>query len=177
VSRGLSGTERFEPGRHDPSGFGCGNELLDRWLRRYAGQSDRRDAARTFVIATDDLAVRGYYTLLAGQLEHHQATAETRRGLSRHFPIPVAVLARLAVDSRYQATGLGALLLDDALGRICRAADQVAVRAVVVHAADQNAAAFYERFGFKTLSTAPRTLMVTLDALRAAGYNQPVASS
>jgi predicted N-acetyltransferase YhbS len=170
VSAGFTGTERYDPARHDTSNFGCGNELLDRWLTRYAGQNERRDAARTFVATTDGHAVYGYYTLLAGQLEHHEATPAARKGLSRHFPIPVAILARLAIDSSRHSQGLGATLLDDALARVCRAAEQVAVRAVVVHAVDENAAAFYARFGFQALSATPRTLMVTLAALRTAGY-------
>ena len=82
----------------------------------------------------------------------------------------MAILARLAVDPRSQGKSLGARLLDDALERVCRAAQEVAVRAVVVHAIDDAAAASYERFGFRGLSTAPRTLMVTLAELRAAGY-------
>ncbi len=170
MSAHFSGTERYDPARHDTSSFSCGNELLDRWLTRYAGQNEHRDAARTFVTTTDGHVVYGYYTLLAGQLEHHEATPETRKGLSRHFPIPVAILARLAIDWGHQGHGLGAALLDDALARVCSAAKQVAVRAVVVHAIDQSAATFYERFGFKALSATPRTLMVTLAALRAAGY-------
>jgi GNAT superfamily N-acetyltransferase len=170
VSPGFSGTARYDAALHDASGFSCGNELLDRRLIRYAGQNERRDAARTFVATTGAHAVCGYYTLLAGQLDHHQTTPETRTGLSPHFPIPVAILARVAVDRDRQGQGLGAALLDDALRRVCGAAGQVAVRAVVVHAIDESAAAFYERFGFKSLSAAPRTLMVTLAALRAAGY-------
>jgi ribosomal protein S18 acetylase RimI-like enzyme len=170
VSAHFSGTERYDPRRHDTSGFSCGNELLDRWLTRYAGQNERRDAARTFVATTGAHAVCGYYTLLAGQLEHHEATSDTRKGLSQHFPIPVAVLARLAIDTRHQGRGLGAALLDDALRRVSSAAAQVAVRAVVVHATDQDAATFYERFGFKALGATPRTLMITLAALRVAGY-------
>jgi GNAT superfamily N-acetyltransferase len=170
VSAQFTGTERYDPARHDASGFRCGNELLDRWLTRYARQNERRDAARTFVVTTDGDAVCGYYTLLVGQLEHHKATPEARKGLSRHFPIPVAILARLAIDSSHQGQGLGAALLNDAFQRVCRAAEQVAVSAVVVHATDQSAAAFYERFGFKALSTTPRTLMVTLATLRVAGY-------
>jgi GNAT superfamily N-acetyltransferase len=171
VSLEFAGTERYDPARHDSSTFNCGDELLDRWLIRYAGQNQRRDAARTFVAATGDHAVYGYYTLLAGELGHSQATPQTSRGLSRHFPIPVAIIARLAVDSRRQGQGLGAALIHDALVRVCRASEQVAVRAVVVHAVDENAAAFYQRFGFQALSATPRTLMVTLAALRAAGYS------
>lgn len=170
MSAQFSGTERYDSARHDTSDFSCGSELLDRWLIRYAGQNERRDAARTFIAATDSRTVYGYYTLVAGQLEHDEATPQARKGLSRRFPIPVAILARLAVDSSQQGQGLGAALLNDALGRVCRASEQVAVRAVVVHAIDESAATFYERFGFQALSATPRTLMVTLAALRAAGY-------
>lgn len=162
-------TERYDPTRHDASQFESGNEALDRWLIRYAGQSERRDAARTFVI-TDAGVVIGYYALLAGELDHQQATEQTRKGMSRHYPIPVAVLARLAVNHRHQGQGLGASLLRDALRRVTLASEQLAVRAVIVHAIDEPAARFYKHFGFRALSTTPRTLMVTLAELRAAGY-------
>lgn len=165
----FGGTERFDPARNDASSFSSGNELLDRWLVRYARQSERRDAARTFV-AANEAYVYGYYTLVAGQLEHAEATPETKKGLSRHFPIPVAILARLAVDAEHQDQGVGASLLNDALHRVVRASEQVAVRAVAVHAIDQNAASFYEHFGFRPLSATPLTLMTTLATLRAAGY-------
>lgn len=170
MTAGLAGTERFDAARHDVTGFSCGNELLDGWLMRYAGQNQRRDAARTFVVATEARRVYGYYTLLAGQLDHHEATTETSKGLSQHFPIPVAILARLAVDIGQQGHGIGATLLNDALVRVVRASEQVAVRAVVVHAVDERAARFYERFGFRALGLAPRTLMTPLVTLRAAGY-------
>lgn len=162
-------TERYDPSLHDTSQFKSGNEALDRWLHRYAGQSDRRDAARTFVI-TDAAFVIGYYALLAGELDHKEATEQARKGMSRHYPIPVAILARLAVDHRHQNRGLGATLLHDALRRVTLASEQLAVRAVVVHAIDQPATLFYEHFGFRALSATPRTLMVTLAELRAAGY-------
>jgi GNAT superfamily N-acetyltransferase len=170
VSAQFAGTQRFDPARHDVAAFDCGNELLNRWLARYAGQSERRDAARTFVAAAPGNSVLGYYTLLAGQLQHAAATAAVRRGQSQHFPIPIALLARLAVDNNHQGKGLGAELLADALARVRLASAQVAVRAVVVHAVDDRAAGFYERFGFRALTSTPRTLMVTLSDLRAAGY-------
>jgi len=169
VSSPGAATERYDPSRHDTSEFQCGNEALDRWLVRYAGQSERRDAARTFVV-TDAGVVIGYYALLAGELDHADATEQTRKGMSRHYPIPVAILARLAVDHRHQNRGLGATLLRDALRRVTIASEQRAVRAVVVHAIDQPAVGFYEHFGFRALSATPRTLMVTLAELRAAGY-------
>jgi len=80
------------------------------------------------------------------------------------------ILARLAVDVGQQANGIGAALLNDALVRVVRASEQVAVRAVVVHAVDENASSFYERFGFRALTATPRTLMATISALRVAGY-------
>jgi GNAT superfamily N-acetyltransferase len=170
VTAGFAGTERYDAASHDVASFSCGNEVLDRWLLRYAGQNQRRDAARTFVAASSDQRVYGYYALLAGQLDHHQATPETSKGLSQNFPIPIAIIARLAVDVSRQGHGIGAALLNDALVRVVRASDQVAVRAIVVHAIDLNASAFYEQFGFRALSSTPRTLMVTVPALRIAGY-------
>lgn len=170
MSARFTGTERYDPAQHDAAAFSCGNELLDRWLIRYAGQNQRRDAARAFVATNVDRLVSSYYTLLAGQLDHLEATSETGKGLSSHFPIPVAILARLAVDSKQQGTGLGAALLNDALARVTLASEQVAVRAVVVHAVDEKAATFYEHFGFQALSSTPRTLMATLATLRTAGY-------
>jgi GNAT superfamily N-acetyltransferase len=169
VSSPPAATERYDPSQHHTSGFESGNEALDRWLIRYAGQSERRDAARTFVLTDADVVI-GYYALLAGELDHGQATEPARKGMSRHYPIPVAILARLAVDARHQHQGLGATLLRDALRRVAIASEQLAIRAVVVHAIDESAARFYEHFGFRALSATPRTLMITLAELRAAGY-------
>jgi GNAT superfamily N-acetyltransferase len=170
VSHSITGVERYDPARHDVAGFACGTESLDRWLVRYVGQSQRRDAARTFVATTGDAIVSGYYSLVAGQITHEEATEAARRGLSRHFPIPVAILARLAVDQRHHGQGIGAALLNDALRRVSHATELIAVRAVVVHAIDDEAAGFYRRFGFRALSTMPLTLMITLGELREAGY-------
>jgi GNAT superfamily N-acetyltransferase len=172
VSKEAALTERYDPTSHQVAGFACGEETLDRWLQRYAGQGERRDATRTFVATDEQGTVCGYYTLVAGQLEHVEATEAVRKGLSRHFPIPVAILARLAVDECSQGQGLGASLLNDALKRICRAAQEVAVRAVVVHAISHTAVDFYESFGFRGLSEAPRSLMVTLAELNEAGYGR-----
>jgi predicted N-acetyltransferase YhbS len=157
VSHSITGVERYDPARHDVAGFDCGTESLDRWLVRYAGQSQRRDAPRTFVATTDGTIVSGYYSLVAGQITRDEA-------------IPVALLARLAVDQRHHGQGIGALLLNDALRRVSHATELIAVRAVVVHAIDHEAAGFYRRFGFRALSTTPLTLMITLGELREAGY-------
>lgn len=85
MTAGLAGTECYDATRHDVTGFSCGNELLDRWLVCYAGHNQRRDAARTFVAATTDQRVYGYYTLLAGQLDHHEAVPKTSKGYPSIF--------------------------------------------------------------------------------------------
>lgn len=162
----LTATTSFDRDRHHVQGFACGEATLDRWLRSYAGQNQSRDAARTFVTADPDGNVVGYYTLVAAQVEHDQATANVQRGLSRHFPIPVALLARLAVATSHQGIGLGRSLLLDALQRVLRASDELAIRAVTVGALDDRAASFYRTFGFEPSSLDPDTLMVPLHALR-----------
>jgi GNAT superfamily N-acetyltransferase len=153
--------------RHRVDRFECGREQLDRWLRAYARQGQRRDTARTFVVCQQQRTdVVGYYTLVASQVEQSEATGEVQSGTSKHFPIPVCLIARLAVDRSEQGAGLGRSLLLDALKRTERASRSVAMRAVLVHALDEEAAGFYERFGFKPASAEPLTLMVPLEAVR-----------
>ena len=152
---------------HEVDRFDCGREQLDRWLRAYAGQGQRRDTARTFVVCRKGATeVVGYYTLVASQVERADAISGVRRGASKHFPIPVCLIARLAVDRSEQGVGLGRSLLLDALERTNRASRSVAMRAVLVHALDEEAASFYARFGFKPASTEPLKLMVPLEAVR-----------
>jgi GNAT superfamily N-acetyltransferase len=159
-------TPRYDPTAHDVGTFDCGEDALNRWLRHCAGQSQRRDAARTFVVIAGQRRVIGYYTTVVGEIHHEQASPAVRRGMSKHFPIPIALVARLAVDVDFHGRGIGARLLRDALTRVLAAAEQVAIRAVVVHAISEQAAAFYIRFGFKPLADEPRTLMITLDEVR-----------
>jgi GNAT superfamily N-acetyltransferase len=166
VTRQLSATAPFDRKAHRVEHFSCGQAPLDRWLIAYAGQNQQRDAARTFVTIEPDGKVAGYYTLVAAQVEHEQATSSVRQGLSRHFPIPVALIARLAVTTQHQGAGLGRSLLLDALQRVLQASDQLAVRAVTVDVLDDRATSFYRRFGFESSPLAPRTLMTRLDAVR-----------
>jgi GNAT superfamily N-acetyltransferase len=165
VSR-LSATEPFDRTRHRVDSFTCGHQPLDRWLVAHAGQNQRRDAARTFVTAKPGGAVVGYYTLVAAQVHHETATAQVSSGMSRHYPIPVALIARLAVDRRQQGAGLGASLLLDALHRVIRASDEIALRAVIVDAIDERAASFYRHFGFESSPLSHGTLMVPLNTVR-----------
>ena len=118
------------------------------------------------VCGQGETEVVGYYTLVASQVEQSEATGKVKSGTSKHFPIPVCLIARLAVDRSEQGAGLGRSLLLDALQRSERASRSVAMRAVLVHTIDNEAAAFYARFGFKSASAEPLTLMVPLEAVR-----------
>jgi GNAT superfamily N-acetyltransferase len=155
----LRPVEPFDPRRHHVADFDCGQPSLDRWLRAYAGQSQRRDVARTFVAANAELRVAGYYTLVAGQVEHAAASVHVRAGASRHFPIPICIIARLAVHRSWQGHGLGSDLLRDGLRRTLAAAEQIGIRAVLVDAIDQDAAAFYRQYGFESAAESRTTLM------------------
>lgn len=166
MSPRFGAVEPLEP-HHNVDRFESGREQLDHWLRAYAGQGQRRDTARTFVVCrAGEAEVVGYYTLVASQVEQNEATSEVRSGTSKHFPIPVCLIARLAVARSEQGIGLGRSLLLDALRRTVHASSSVAMRAVLVHALDKEAAAFYARFGFKPASAEPLTLMVPLEAVR-----------
>jgi GNAT superfamily N-acetyltransferase len=161
----LRPVEPLDPKRHQVKDFVCGQASLDRWLQAYAGQSQRRDVARTFVAADSEMRVVGYYTLVAGQVEHSAASTPVRAGVSRHFPIPICVIARLAVDRSWQGRGLGSDLLRDGLRRTLAAAEQIGIRAVLVDAIDQDAAAFYRQYGFESATESGPTLMAPLSAL------------
>ena len=156
----------FDPAVHDTRLFDSSEAALDIWLQRFAGQNQRRDAARTFVVTAGTPSVIGFYSLVGGQLEHEHATAEVRRGLSKRFPIPVALLARLAVDHRHHGRGIGSSMLLDALDRVVLASEHVATRAVVVEAISEHASAFYRHHGFRSLADDPLTLMVHLGEVR-----------
>lgn len=162
----LRPVEPLDSKRHETDDFECGHPSLDRWLRGYAGQSQRRDVARTFVVADEGSRVAGYYTLVAAEVEHGAASPAVRAGVSRHFPIPVCLIARLAVDRNWQGRGLGRDLLRDAMRRALAASDQVGIRAVVVDAIDDGAAAFYRRHGFESASDDGLTLMVPIASVR-----------
>ena len=132
---------------HDRNSFDCGVPALNDYLKKYALQNQKKHAARTYV-ATRDNRIVGYYSLAYGSVSLEEAPQSVKSGLPRH-PIPVILLARLAVDSTEQRSGLGAALLKDALLRTIQAAEIAGLRAVLVHAKDDSAKRFYEKFGFE----------------------------
>jgi GNAT superfamily N-acetyltransferase len=132
---------------HDASGFDCGNEALNHFLHRHALQNQRNQSARTYVALRGETRVIGYYSLAAASAEYKNVPARIAKGLAQH-PIPLTLLARLAVDQEEQGSGIGAGLLKDALKRFLQAQSIIAARAMVVHAKDNQAAEFYQHFGF-----------------------------
>ena len=150
---------------HDSSRFDCGQPELDDWLRRFGVLNQRADSARVYVAHRDGRVV-GYYALTTGSVDRAEVPARVSRGLANH-PVPLILLARLAVDQNEQGRGLGAALLKDALLRVARTADEIGVRALVVHAKDEQARRFYEHFGFAASPADPLHLFLLLKDIRA----------
>lgn len=149
---------------HQVQSFACGEASLDEWLKRRALANQTSGASRTFVVTNGDQTVMGYYALAAGAVAHQVATRSIRQNMPG--PIPVMVLARLAVDVRAQGAKLGASLLQDALQRCVSIAHNAGVRALLVHALNDRARQFYEHYGFKASHIHPMTLMLRISAAR-----------
>lgn len=132
---------------HDRNFFDCGVPALNDYLKKYALQNQKKNVARTYV-ATRGLRIVGYYSLAYGSVSPEEASQNVKSGLPKH-PVPVILLARLAVDSTEQGGGLGAALLKEALLRTIQAAEIAGLRAMLVHAKDDSAKRFYEKFGFE----------------------------
>jgi GNAT superfamily N-acetyltransferase len=150
---------------HPVDHFECGQEALNRFLIRYAFQNQQAEASQTYVALAGDEVV-AFYTLVVAQVEYDDAPQRLGKGLAKH-PIPLMLLARLAVATSWQGKGLGSGLLKDAMLRTLQAADIAGIRAIAVHAKDDAARAFYERFGFVPAPTDPYHLFVLLKDVRA----------
>src|ERR1700687_5875978 len=150
---------------HPLDDFDCGQEALNRFLKRYAVQNQQAGASQTYVALANEEVV-GYYTLVVGQVEYSDAPERLTKGLARH-PVPIMLLARLAVATSWQAKGLGSGLLKDAMLRTLQAADIAGIRVFAVHAKDDQAKAFYEHFGFVASPVDPYHLFRLLKDLRA----------
>ena len=147
-------------GSHQVDEFVCGETALDEWLKRRAMANQLSGASRTFVVVDDDGRVYGYYAMAAGAVSHQMATSGVRRNMPD--PVPVMVLARLAVDHRAQNIRLGSALLQDAVNRAVVVSQNAGVRALLVHALNDRARRFYEHYGFKVSPQHPLTLMMRL---------------
>lgn len=153
---------------HRLKGFDSGALSLDTWLVQHARAAGAAGSAPTYVVhrQTQERVV-GYHALTVATVAHSDATGRSRTGMPRH-PIPAVLLARLAVDRALQGRGLGAWLLRDAMLRGLKAAEHVGIRLLLVHALDDRARGFYERFGFEPSPTDPLNLQMITKDLRAA---------
>ena len=163
----LTGPEKLATA-HDLESFSCGVESLDQWLKRFARTNQQSDLTSTYVVHRKNRVV-GYYSLTAGSVNREDATARVAKGAPNH-PIGVVLLARLAVDEAEKGAGLGRALLKDALLRSASAADIIAVRAVLVHALNEDARRFYLRFDFEPSPVHPLHLMLLMKDIRASGW-------
>jgi GNAT superfamily N-acetyltransferase len=150
--------------RHRLEEFDCGKPALTEWLLRHAHQAQGSGSARTFVVCDED-RVAGYYSLTVGQIDTLEAPQRVRRGMGRH-PIPLIILARLAIDLDYQQRGLGFSLLQDAIRRAVAVAEHAGIRALLTHPLDAEADAFYKRFGFELVPENERALILLLKDAR-----------
>ncbi len=164
-AQGYSPVEKLDAA-HDSDSFDCGKEPLDRFLKRYALPNQKAGGAQTYVVCRDGRLMVGYYSLAVGAVEHAEAPHRITRGMARH-PLPIMLLARLAVDRKEQGQGLGKALLKDALLRTAQAADIAGIRALLVHARDDEARLWYQKYDFEPSPTDPFHLFLLMKDLRA----------
>ena len=145
-------------------GFDCRQPSLNQFLQRYALVNQKANSAQTYVCCLGGEVV-GFYSLAVGSVDPENAPARVMKGLARH-PVPVMILARLAVDRDHQGKGLGQALLKDALLRTAQAADIAGIRCLLVHAKDEAARQWYESWEFEPSPTDPYHLFLMLKDLK-----------
>lgn len=150
--------------QHRLDGFDCGKLALNDWLLRHARQAQGSGSAKTFVVADDD-RVAGYFSLTVGQIDTLDAPERIRKGMGQ-YPLPVVILARLAVSAQDQGRGIGFGLLQDAIRRTMLIAEQAGIRAMLTHPIDEDAARFYTRFGFIASPLREQQLLLLLKDAR-----------
>lgn len=167
VSTAVSGPPSPITADHDTSGFACRHESLSQWLRRRALANALNGATRTYVVCADGQRVVGYYALAAGSIAIGSAPLRLRRNMPD--PLPVIVLGRLAVHEDWSGRGIGSGLLKDALLRALQAADIIGACALLCHAIDDEAKAFYARHGLVESPIQPLTLTLGLPRRASSG--------
>lgn len=151
--------------QHRLEGFDCGKPTLNHWLLHHARQAQTSGSARTFVVADDENRVAGTFSLTVGQVDTVEVPARIRAGMGR-FPLPVVILARLAVSRENHGGGLGVGMLQDAIRRTLVIAEQAGIRAILTHPIDDDAARFTTRFGFTASPLRQQQLLLLLKDAR-----------
>jgi len=146
-------------------GFDCGQAALNQFLQRYALVNQKANSAQTYVCCQSGVVV-GFYSLAVGSVDPQAAPARVMKGLARH-PVPVMILARLAVDRDHQGKGVGKALLKDALLRTAQAADIAGIRCLLVHAKDEAARQWYASWDLEPSPTDPYHLFLMLKDIKA----------
>lgn len=151
----------------DTASFQCGQPLLDEYIRRYASQDVRRNVARVFLATPKPVPnkLAGFFTLSAGSVSCLDLPDALAKKLPR-YPVPVALIGRLAVAAEFQGKGLGSILLADACQKVAHASATLAVAGIVVEAKDTDAVNFYRHFGFQTMPGNPARLLLPASAFR-----------
>jgi len=149
---------------HHLQAFDCDNLPLNSWLRLHALQAQASGSARTFVV-TEEGQVVGYYSLTVGQVDTLSAPDRIRKGMAR-YPVPVVILARLAVSRQVQGRGIGRGLLQDAIRRTLMIAEQAGIRALLAHPIEEEASRFYQGFGFIASPLREQQLLLLLKDAR-----------
>jgi predicted N-acetyltransferase YhbS len=157
---------------HRLDGFDCGRPSLDDWLVRHARQAQASGSAKTYVV-TEGARVVGYYSLTVGQIDTLEAPERVRKGMGA-YPLPVVILARMAVARDEQGRGIGGGMLQDAIRRTLAIAEHAGVRALLTHPIDEDTSRFYLRFGFAASPAHDQQLLLLLkDARKLLGPPTP----
>ena len=155
----LSKPEPLQP-QHQLEDFDCGKPALNDWLHHHARQAQGSGSAKTFVV-TDTGRVAGYFSLTVGQIDTLEAPELIRKGMGQ-YPIPVVILARVAVAQHDLGRGIGVGLLQDAIRRTTLIAEHAGIRAMLTHPIDEDATRFYTRFGFVASPLREQQLLLPL---------------
>jgi GNAT superfamily N-acetyltransferase len=148
---------------HDLMAFNCGETALNDWLKKRAIKNHASGASRCFVLCAGKTVI-AYYSLSAGAISHEAAPKALRRNMPD--PLPILLLGRLAVDTRYHNLGIGQALLRDAMMRAVNISSNAGVFAILVHALSDSAKQFYLSRGFVESPLQPMTLIMTIATIR-----------
>lgn len=152
--------------KHIRDQFDCGNTVLNEYLKKYARQNDENNMARAYVAVGDDTLVLGYCCISTASIDFEELPEAQRKTLPK-YPIPAALIGKLACDQSMQEQGLGARLLIDALQRIVSTAKEMGIKVIIVDAINEKAKSFYQHYGFMALDGQDKKLFLMIETAKA----------